>query len=118
VNFLADESVDGQIVERLRRNGHLVEYIAEMEPGISDELVLEIANQENLLLLTADRDFGELVFRQGLLGPGIVLIRLEGLSPTTKAGMVNSAIDQYGSGLSQRFSVVAPGTIRIRRQTE
>jgi predicted nuclease of predicted toxin-antitoxin system len=116
VNFLADESVDGQIVEGLRRNGHLVRYIAEMEPGISDESVLELANQENLLLLTADRDFGELVFRQGLFGPGIVLIRLAGLSPITKAEMVNSAIDQYGTGLPQRFSVITPGAIRIRRQ--
>lgn len=41
MNFLADEGVDKQIVERLRRDGHDVLYVAEMEPGITDEIVLQ-----------------------------------------------------------------------------
>lgn len=44
MNFLADESVDRQIVERLRRDGHCVEYVAEIEAGVSDEAVLALAN--------------------------------------------------------------------------
>jgi predicted nuclease of predicted toxin-antitoxin system len=64
LNILADESVDGPIVKRLRQEGHTVQYIAEMTPGITDDMVLELANQEAALLLTADKDFGELVFRQ------------------------------------------------------
>ena len=87
MNFLADESVDRRIVDRLRQDGHLVGYVAEMEPGISDDTVLDLANQEATLLLTADKDFGELVFRQRRLMPGIVLIRLAGLSPTRKAAI-------------------------------
>jgi predicted nuclease of predicted toxin-antitoxin system len=58
MNFLADESVDYQIVDRLRQEGHLVRYIAEMEAGISDDVVLNLANKEASLLLTADKDFG------------------------------------------------------------
>ena len=50
MNLLADESVDRQIVERLRDDGYLVRYVAEMEPGISDDTVLDLANQENALL--------------------------------------------------------------------
>lgn len=64
MNFVADESVDRQVVDRLRQEGHQVRYVAEMEPGISDDAVLELANREAALLLTADKDFGELVFRQ------------------------------------------------------
>jgi uncharacterized protein DUF5615 len=45
VNFLADESVDRQIVDRIRQDGHLVRYVAEMEPGISDDAVLDLANR-------------------------------------------------------------------------
>ena len=45
MNLLADESVDHQIVERLRRDGHEVLYVAEMEPGIPDNVVLERANE-------------------------------------------------------------------------
>jgi Domain of unknown function (DUF5615) len=46
MNFLADESVDRQIVDRLRQDGHMVWYVAEMEPGISDDIVLGLANRE------------------------------------------------------------------------
>jgi predicted nuclease of predicted toxin-antitoxin system len=70
VNLLADESIDRQIVVRLRREGHTALYVAEMEPGISDDAVLTLANQEAGVLLTADKDFGELVFRQGRLTAG------------------------------------------------
>jgi predicted nuclease of predicted toxin-antitoxin system len=61
VKFLADEGVDKQIVDRLRQVGHSVWYVAEMEPGISDDEVLNLANRENDILLTADKDFGELI---------------------------------------------------------
>jgi predicted nuclease of predicted toxin-antitoxin system len=63
MKLLADESVDQQIVDRLRKDGHEVWYVTEMEPGISDDLVLKKANQEMAILLTANKDFGELVFR-------------------------------------------------------
>ena len=66
MNFLADESVDRLIVEHLRQEGHLVSYIAELGPGMADDAVLHLANQETALLLTADKDFGEMVFRQRL----------------------------------------------------
>ena len=46
MNFLADESIDRQIVDHLRQDGHAVRYVAEMEPGISDDKVLDLANQE------------------------------------------------------------------------
>ena len=46
MNLLADESVDRQIVDRLRQDGHALRYIAEMEPGIADHTVLDLANRE------------------------------------------------------------------------
>ena len=82
MNLLADECVDGEIVRRLRLDGHSVQYVAEMLPGVSDEIVLELANRERSLLLSVDKDLGELVFRQRRLMPGVVLIRLAGLTAT------------------------------------
>jgi len=79
MNLLADENIEQQVVERLRQDGHAVLYVAEMEPGIPDELVLQRANDERSMLITGDKDFGELVFRQGLVHLGVVLIRLAGL---------------------------------------
>lgn len=90
MNLLADEDVDGPVVERLRQDGHVVLYIAEMEPGIADEEILRKANAKMSLLITADKDFGEMVFRQNLLSTGgVVLIRLAGLSPEGKAAVVS-----------------------------
>jgi len=61
VNILADESIDRQIVDILRLDGHHVWYVSELDPGISDDDVLELANQNSAILITADRDFGEMI---------------------------------------------------------
>jgi predicted nuclease of predicted toxin-antitoxin system len=115
VNFLADESIDRQIVDRLRQDGHAVRYVAEMEPGISDDIVLDLAHQEADVLLTADKDFGELVFRQGRLTSGILLVRLAGLSPARKAEILAAAISQHGTELPGAFAVLAASSLRIRQ---
>jgi predicted nuclease of predicted toxin-antitoxin system len=62
MNLLADEGVDRPVVERLRHDGHAVVYIAEVSPSIEDDEVLRRANEANALLLTADHDFGELIY--------------------------------------------------------
>jgi len=116
VKFLADESVDRAIVERLRQLGHRVWYLAEMEPGSSDDAVLGLANQEKAVLLTADKDFAELVFRQRRLASGVILIRLAGLSSERKADVVVSTIAAHLPEFPQAFAVVTPGAIRIRQQ--
>jgi len=117
VNFVADESVERQTVDRLRQEGHTVWYVAEMDPGISDSAVLDSANQRSALLLTADKNFGELVFRQRRLASGVMLIRLAGLSLTAKAEIVASTISKSAGELPHAFTVISPGAIRIRRQS-
>lgn len=114
MNLLADESVERQIVERLRNEGHDVAYIAEMEPGISDETVLKNANEQEAMLLTVDKDFGELTYRQKLIHRGVVLIRLAGLSNQTKAELVAQALRDRGAQFVNAFTVISPGMIRVR----
>lgn len=115
MKFLADESIDRPIVEKLRQEGYKVWYVAEMEPGISDDMVLDIANRESALLLTADKDFGELVFRLHRLMSGIILIRLAGLSPQLKAEIVAKMINKHLGELPNAFVVISPATFRIRK---
>jgi predicted nuclease of predicted toxin-antitoxin system len=79
MNLLADEGVDGPVVEQLRQDGHEVLYVAEMEPGLADEEILQIANEQRSLRVTTDKDFGEMVFQPNLLSTGgVMLIRLAG----------------------------------------
>lgn len=114
MNFLADESVDQPVVERLRTDGHSVIAVAEMAPSLPDEAVLTMANQHEAFLITADKDFGELVFRQQRLSAGVVLIRLMGLTPVAKARIVSAVIHDHAAELAQAFTVVSPGIVRIR----
>jgi len=115
MNILADESVERQVVEHLRQDGHAVLYVAEMEPGITDDVVLNRANEKLALLMTADKDLGELIFHQQQLSSGgVVLLRLAGLSADRKASIVSAAVSQHADELPQSFSVIAPGVVRIR----
>jgi predicted nuclease of predicted toxin-antitoxin system len=117
MNLLADEGIDRQIVELLRHDGHSILYIAEMEPSIPDDVVLDRANAITALLVTADKDFGELVFREGRLSSGgVVLIRLAGLSAERKAEIVSRAFREHETEFANAFSVISPGEIRIRPQ--
>ena len=116
MNLLADESVDRQIVERLRQDGHDVLYIA-VEPNISDNIVFDRANEKSALLVTGDKDFGEIVFRDNRLSSGgVVLLRLAGLSAEKKAEIVAEAFQTQGAVFPNHFSVVAPGKIRVREK--
>jgi predicted nuclease of predicted toxin-antitoxin system len=114
VKVVADEGVDRPIVARLRQDGHEVDYVAEMDPGIDDDRVLSHANQQHALLMTADKDFGELVFMQGRLNAGVVLLRLAGVPPTQKANIVSDALAAHGSEMQGAFSVITDKMLRIR----
>jgi len=116
MNLVADEGVDGNIVSRLRSDGHEVYYVAESDPGISDAIVLGVANEKNATLITSDKDFGELVFRQRRVNAGVILLRLEGLAAASKSALTSEAISTHASVLRGSFTVVAPGVVRIRRQ--
>jgi predicted nuclease of predicted toxin-antitoxin system len=116
VRFLADECVDRPIVELLRLDGHEVAYVAEMSAGIMDDVVLMESRISASVLITADKDFGELIFRQRRASTGVLLIRLWGLGPEVKAAVVSRAIREHGQELAGAFAVLSPGSIRIRRE--
>ena len=115
MKLVADENVDRQIVDLLRANGYDDLFIAELDPGIDDKSVLLHSVQAGAVLLTADKDFGELVFRQHLFHAGIMLIRLAGLSPDEKATLVLNAIDRHGDELWAGFAVLSERSFRLRR---
>ncbi len=114
MNLLADEGVDRPIVEALRREGHSVLYVAEMSPGLSDDAVLARAQRANALLMTADKDFGVLVFQRHQWTMGVILIRLAGFSPSKKAEYVVRVLATYGEKMQGAFTVITPTQVRVR----
>lgn len=63
MRLLADECVEKSMIEQLRQTAIVVDSITEISPGASDTSIIEMANARNIILLTTDKDFGELVFR-------------------------------------------------------
>lgn len=112
--LLCDEGVDRPIVDHLREQGHEVQYVAEMSPGITDEEVLAEAKRRGALLVTLDKDFGDLVFRQNRLSTGVLLLRLPGPDPIEKQTAVAAALRLHGKELVGAFSVLTPRKLRIR----
>ncbi|MBK7873732.1 MAG: DUF5615 family PIN-like protein [Saprospiraceae bacterium] len=69
MNFIADEGLDKTLVMLLRASGHDVFYFAEEAQSTDDETILDFANKENRILLTRDKDFGELIYRLQKVNP-------------------------------------------------
>lgn len=113
-----DEGVDRAIVDALRSEGHAVTYVAELAPGITDEQVLADANRLGALLVTRDKDFGELVFRQHRLHTGILLLRLVGLVREQKAQLVCFSVEAHGSEMGGAFAVLTRDRLRIRPESQ
>lgn len=90
--LIADESVDFGVVEELSKAGFVVFSIMEQLPSVKDVEVLSIANKHDALLLTEDKDFGELVFRLRMSHEGILLIRVLPMLGKEKDLFVTNAI--------------------------
>ena len=110
--IIADESVDYRIVLLLRQLGLTVYSISEDQPSIKDDLVLNIACDNNALLITEDKDFGELVFRLQLPHRGILLIRIDEAEQKIKS--VSAAIQKYYDQMLNKFSVINNSKLRIK----
>jgi predicted nuclease of predicted toxin-antitoxin system len=115
MKFVADENLDRSVIRKLREAGHEVISVAEMEPGIPDDVVLATANSHAAMLITEDKDFGELVFRRSLVHQGVILLRLAGLPVTAKAELLVETLATHEHELTGAFAVVTKRTIRIRR---
>lgn len=112
--WLADECVTVSLVRELRGAGHDVLYIAEFAASLSDVEVVALAFREGRLLLTADKDFGELVFRRGQTVPGLILLRIDPENGPLVRTRLLEAVDQFGEELFGRYVVIDEVRFRSR----
>jgi predicted nuclease of predicted toxin-antitoxin system len=115
MKFLFDQSADFRLIPHLRQLGHDVHVISRNYPAsLADEDVLAIARAERRVLVVADRDFGELIFHQGLVHAGVIFFRLPGASLPTKIDHLNTVLEEHAAELERgEFLVVTPGQIRM-----
>lgn len=114
LKFLADESLEYSIVLWLRESGYDVLSIAEDFPSVKDEKVLQKANQEDRLIITNDKDFGNLVFLNKLSNKGVVLLRFRTEKVETKIKFIKTFLKNYSDKIVNKFTVVDETKIRIR----
>jgi predicted nuclease of predicted toxin-antitoxin system len=116
MRFLADENVSRLVIERLRAGGFDVTSIGETRSGVPDRGVLELAEAEGAILMTEDRDFGELVIRQQLGVRGMILLELDRISnpAEAEAEAVSEVIRAHADKLPGNLVVIEPGRIRVR----
>lgn len=115
MKFLADENFPLPALEALRWAGWDVYSIAERCPGISDDEVMTLCADQQRVLLTFDKDFGEIVFRRGLpAASGVVLFRITPESPDDAAALALALVESQPD-LEGTFCVVTRDRIRVRR---
>src|SRR5205809_5572040 len=93
--FLANENTPREAVLAARGAGFDVTWMVELQPGASDEIVLALAQRDDRVLITFDKDFGELVFRHGKAGSrGVILLRPRLRSPQVVSAFIVTVLSQ------------------------
>jgi predicted nuclease of predicted toxin-antitoxin system len=113
MRLVADESCDFSIVIGVRFAGHDVVSITETMPGVDDETVIELARSERRLLLTEDKDFGQLVFAATKENSGVILIRYPTFARSTLTAAVTKLLADRGDALYSKFAVLEPAACAL-----
>jgi predicted nuclease of predicted toxin-antitoxin system len=118
MRFLADEGCDFAVLRALRAAGHDVMAILEVAPQSEDMVIIDLAVREQRVLLTEDKDFGQLVYASARATSGVILIRFPGNARATLPQTVTALVSAKGEQLLGCFVVVQPGRIRIGRSLD
>jgi predicted nuclease of predicted toxin-antitoxin system len=113
MRFIADESCDFAVVRALRSEGHDVTAVVDISPRASDRTVIDLAYQEDRILLTEDKDFGRLVYATRLRSPGVILIRFPSQVRAELPDNIATLVRTYAERLSGAFAVLQPGRVRF-----
>jgi len=116
MRLLADESVDFGIVSFLEEEGFSIGAITKTHSGVSDDVVLALALEQDAVLITEDKDFGELTVRMSKPNRGIILFRAEPMALRERCQLLKEVLDRYGVELKECLTVIdSNGRVRLRR---
>jgi predicted nuclease of predicted toxin-antitoxin system len=113
MRFLVDECLGPVLADWLRRQQHDVFSAFEQARGLDDDSLLGVAVAEDRILVTGDKDFGELVFRDGRPHRGVLLLRLDDPQPVTWIAALQRVLASHADQLPARFVVVTDAAVRV-----
>jgi predicted nuclease of predicted toxin-antitoxin system len=115
MRFLVDECTGPSVARWLQEQGHDVFSVYDQARGISDDRVIARAYQEERILVTNDKDFGEKIYRDKKPHRGIVLLRLDDERADNKIEIVRRLLESYADKMANSFIVATEDKVRIRR---
>lgn len=115
--LLVDECLSRTLLNTLRERGNDVRFLRDETTGISDSEVMATATADDRLVVTEDRDFGLLTFRDRLPSRGVVVFAVSefGWSTTRLAVHVAEILGEIGETCIGSLTTIEPGRVRQRR---
>ncbi|MGB9720789.1 MAG: DUF5615 family PIN-like protein [bacterium] len=113
IKFLANVNIERPIIEFLLAKGFDVKSIVDIDKQMPDNTVCELANKEERIILTNDKDFGEIVFFQKKIVYGIVLLRIKGQNVKEKIVRLENLLSRYSDKIVNHFVVVSKEKFRF-----
>ncbi|GAK50877.1 hypothetical protein U14_02118 [Candidatus Moduliflexus flocculans] len=114
IKFLIDVGVGKEVENYIGQQGYDMKAIRLLDPGMPDEEIILLAYREERMVITMDKDFGELVYHGTKKHCGVLLLRLEDAAGTEKARVIASILQYHAAQLDSHFCVFQKGKLRIR----
>ena len=114
LKFILDVGVGNKVGAYLSSEGYDATLISKINPSMTDSDILSIAKNEERMVITMDKDFGELVYHSRKVHKGVLLLRLEDANGDEKVEVMRFIMESFADQLEGRFCVFKNGQLRIR----
>jgi predicted nuclease of predicted toxin-antitoxin system len=113
LKFIADVNIEKTIVDFLIKEGFDVKWVADFNKKMSDTELFELSNKERRILITNDKDFGEIVFFQKRINYGIILFRIKGQITFEKVDLLKIVLKNYANKIMEHFVIITRKKFRF-----
>jgi len=115
MKFLANENFPLPSITILRQAGYNISSVSESHSGVSDYEVIRIAQEEDSIILTFDKDYGEIIYQHGLENPpAVIFFRFKGGNPEIAGHLLLDMIVNRNLEFKRKFSVIEKESVRQR----
>jgi len=113
IKFLADVNVEKPLVDYLLEQGYDIKWIPDYDCEMFDEDLLQMASEEQRILITNDKGFGDLIFLQKKLNVGTILFRVKGQRSEEKVKLMRKLLMGYREKLLNHYVIISKSKVRI-----
>lgn len=116
MKFIVDECTGDSVAKWLRLKGFEVFSVFAQKRGVDDEWIIEKAVSEDYVIVSNDKDFGELIFRHNKRHRGVIFLRLKDESVDNKIDVIEKVLELFENDVSKNFIVATEEFVRISRK--